>query len=1607
MKKIIQVLFIIILTFLLSVAISYSFIELSEGETDRGVPVEMSYSGGAAWGDDKWFPDMSGNVAVYCAQHGGTFFKYEQPNVNINVFLSGEGYSGNSQSFQLPKSSTLNEEFTVWSGDVGHGPPDVKLITMMATAYSGFNKGTITAACGPKVAVGDGSATIFTTGITKFAASGSGGGPNTKMAYILAETSRNVGAPASSYVQYAFWAAQGGGGSVGSASAVTSAEASVIVGETSNNTTEDNTISNNTTTDNTASGNNTTPSEITLSESTTTSIPAEIFNSPGDLGDDPPDPNAHGGASSLYQEACDFKAMIDEMGGSYESTISSLTDPNKIKVEFDADKNIYTIGPFAVQYLERYSGSVQLAGMYGVPVLTVRENGQNITMDCQESLAPRQKGWTISKTAEGNGGGSGYGFYPSSGEEFYIKLGYQEGFEKIVNIQFHFRYLQAEGTYTRYTGNIEKVEWKAELEVKSEKCTAHSLCTWGSAHDSPETHDYDDDDEPIKCSGGYHCTHASDGFESYTDHMKYTEVKCKVTANPSGTIDIQDAATCASAKRWYEGLSYDFNFDIDITTSLAGNVWLDIAPQKDNNKVDGLMDEEGLNNIPVTVYLYSGTTRLKEAIMHDADGNKLSWPIKTGDFKKNGYYEAVRIEAPATNENNRCFYVAEFKYDGQVYKHTIFAGDPGNILTAGGNVATKEGTGAEYINDVRMNGNNYKYKNSSCAVEDVNERYYFDQKFGEIAGKGEIANDLSTQGIAHTTNENGIRTGVSNDISYIGQGVGTQIKSTLVSPATGKETNPDTITSGNLYEISAKTFYSEETDTHGSGININNYRIEYPIRESDTNWKWQLNKYKGTSPSGANINYIGEYMLNINLGLIEREHSDMSLLKDLYKVTLVVNEQKLTKQYNYLKDAGTDYATSYTLLEGIRNTAGKQYYSLGLYDNDVTYQSYQRYKNAIDQVVDIKNGTELKAYVTYVIRVYNNSATHLTELNEIADYFDPTYTLVEADVSKSIVDEKLHRNTEIVANAPYYRVLSTSSGMNLWKETKEQNLSAAGIISKGDFSWASKGQSTEYKETRTEAFSTTKLYPNQYIEMFTTYEIDAEGYLQMQQEQAKTQSTDDLRNNRNRLFGEKHNVAEITSYTTYYNAKNATTAERALISAPDYYYKWYMGNNAVNGYGWVSGRIDRDSAPDNIQKNDFLNREKYEDDTDQAIPLRVQIETVVREMTGTVWEEKKNKDLEKYGIKTGDGLYKPEDEEKGIPNVEVSMYEVINLGKFNTPENYNMEYDSYDYYYRVPSVFYGGPVLTESNGTYKLDSFLAGDYVIRFDYGKHKDQSYDFVKQTELESGELNIYKYNGQDYENTKFLTGHEGALNDKYLDITYDRGNISVARDNESRRMVVNAYSRTIENDRGEILRDRNSEEFRDATRMFAETPVLQVEIRDPKELEQETMRHEYNEKYEPLFSAASIGKVYSIPNINFGLEQRAQTDMEIKEYITSVTLTKAEKPIFNVKLDDDGNVIVTADETAELSKLTYVPHTKATDEAKKLYQQGFYAIAVEDNYMNGMELSIDYKIVTTNKSETDFTGKLANYYVPKEIIKLANKTPSSIEERSINELNINRNI
>ena len=126
-------------------------------------------------------------------------------------------------------------------------------------------------------------------------------------------------------------------------------------------------------------------------------------------------------------------------------------------------------------------------------------------------------------------------------------------------------------------------------------------------------------------------------------------------------------------------------------------------------------------------------------------------------------------------------------------------------------------------------------------------------------------------------------------------------------------------------------------------------------------------------------------------------------------------------------------------------------------------------------------------------------------------------------------------------------------------------------------------------------------------------------------------------------------------------------------------------------------------------------------------------------------------------------------------------------------------------------------------------------------------------------------------------------------------DSPQYSVARDNEARRMVVNAFSRNIENDRGEMLRDRraNNDLYIKATQMFAETPIMQIEINQPKDLNEDTnLDAKDNKKVDVVKTIDGrtiklMDQEYSIKNINFGLEERAKTDIRLEQYIESIYL------------------------------------------------------------------------------------------------------------------------
>lgn len=1378
-----------------------------------------------------------------------------------------------------------------------------------------------------------------------------------------------------------------------------------------------------------------------------------------------------GNADGLIAEARLFATMhktIQSYGkngknGVYQDTIKDLTNKANVQVTYDATRKRYLVGPFRFQYMEVYSSTSygdsesgnqgnQFAGITGVPTLSVQiyKDGRNQVEDWELG-----EGWTFSW--EGNErsnidslGGSipdQYDSYPHTGEEFYILMEYKEGMHKLGGLTFDFRCLTANGTYHYSSGYIEKWSWEAGA-------VSYTTCNHEYIHYQTDANG----NYVLDANGNY-----IQGDSTYCSDK--TEAKITVSKKKVGTIATQQLMRVEYAHRYFDeikaGYKYTvdgnegsnqgtakFRWNIDLTTTLAGDVWVDEDSQKDDKSYTiGVKEggEKDLKNVGVTIYIYSGSRNVRKAIAHKSNGEEIKWPIYTNSA---GHYEVKRLEAPGSVKNG--FYVIEFEYDGQVYRQTTYLGKSNSTTTSDGETYANQGTASEYKQ------NPDAYLNSSMAVEQVDTRYIFDQTFGEITGTKSIKDDNSTVGKTKTTDSAGNNATDNadakfNKIDYRGKTIkvgedGTQVVSTLNSAASPKDGGGNQkVTEGETYDryrMTAKTYY-DNTELHEMAVNKTNFRIKYPlVEETDANgkaqdWIYVMNRFRIKNAKGKEVGrYIDNYMLHINLGLKERPKTDMSTIKDLYKITMIVNEQKITKQYNLLGDFDS---SEYKLaLEKRQNEwEGKKYtkYSLGLYSTDLAYQSYQRYRNAIPEVREMKKGTELRVFVTYVVRVYNNSDTNDVEFNEITDYYDETYTIVSEDVKSSIVDNNSKRSEQVVADAPYYRIMNTKDAEvnNLWKETKEQNLEGkVDGVDCGAIKW-NKKKDNSLKENQkmlkstTDSLTQVKVKPNQYAEIFTTYQVDEEGYEKMKNDTATIQD-------RKLIIGDKENVAEISNYSTYYSTKDYNTR----------YYKAYRN-------GWISGRVDKDSAPNNIKRSDIKDRTRYEDDTDRAIPLNIKLETYERDMYGYVWEDKKETEVGGSNgaskIKVGNGYY--DNGEELIPNVGITMYEVINMGRLNSDGTYNTEYDNYDYYYQIPQDYYnynnpgnsaytieGGKANTAAvettssssghgDGNYYIYGFLPGDYILRFDYGTKGDGNTDIKYSTnqnaESQQSSINIVKYNGQDYENTKFLgdlseKSGEEHLNDKYLDLTGKTKingtdisdlKISTARDNESRRMIVDAYSRTIENDRGQILRERDTSntEFINSTKMYSETPIMQIEIEDPKKMKIEGQSDESQqssdqqlrvrgngEKYEPDAKKNQAEQdesienhKYSIKNINFGLEERAKTDIALEKYIENIQLLKADEVILNASMTEDGEIIKTDVNATGLDKIAYLPHSKASTAG--LYQQGFYALSVEDDYLNDIALRIEYKIKLINNSEADYTGKLAELYKADDIINKAN--------------------
>lgn len=1162
----------------------------------------------------------------------------------------------------------------------------------------------------------------------------------------------------------------------------------------------------------------------------------------------------------------------------------------------------------------------------------------------------------------------------------------------------------------------------------------------------------------------------------YCYYLRATSATIKTAQdqiNAVGSHEVIDVDAENGLNSTVSGTPVELEFlstDINLRTHLSGMVWIDNDEQKDQSigtlgvkdSAEKYADDNSVEIVVWKVKYQKDGDKLTEvertkAIAWDGEGKKIDF-IDNRIYIKDGKYFIPEIQVPAEEGLDTSKYVmsydVEFVYDGQTYEATEYLKSSGKDSVSDKLAEfkkTAEETKGEDSDYSKIKGTSAKtdYSLDSYIVENADERKDFDSYFTEFYGSDSTSGNPGNSPINEDGTTNGKATGGAgqSQYNYVEKGEEANKTADLQYTSTDVGTNEaDTKKASTLVTHDDKGFvydqYKFAARTSEGGL-VFPYETKYHVeKEYYDNLTFQKNAYKP----------VDEYFNQINLGLLERYHTDISVLKDLYKAKVVVDEQETDYTYNSL-GALTEDSINKTVLAGYREKT----YNIGLYDADYKYRSsvYNTVTDPITKTVlkAIKDETELRLFVTYKVQIYNGSEYTDVSINEFKDYYDDSLTMVglETDnknitgyISTSNQSEQA-RAEQVLAEKPYARKLVANKDVSkLYKWNKTDDLSNEYIdkLESDNTKLAVLGQNDEndlkfekiesgkdgYKAARCtglSALSSDKksvngdlmLEPGEVYEIYITYEVDQSGYKQIQDAKAADPNNSEAGKNveRKALLDDKKNIFEVSRYTSSYTQEGVNRHKTTSYKA-----------------GQISGRVDRDSAPDNVNMSltnaddkSKVNSKYFEDDTEAAPVVKVglKIDNEVRSLNGVVWEDLRKNNEE------ADGKY-DENTEKGIKDIDVTMVEKINvtgddLARIQEYINNNqttltdeqktqfnaLEKLDYEFEYVWPdNTFegYSSKTVSGNDGKYEFKNFVAGNYVVRFEYGNKSE-----------------TLKYNGQDYRNTAYQTGMTNAkaqtqtqpdgvkkiyngttdgldveagkvstLNNQWHDLSnneqaneMNNARVSDARDYEPRRLMVDAYSRTITNKNAEVLAAytdeadtnltneykaklaENNAELIANTSMVANTAKFVVDIEKQSEIKYE----ENSDNTEGANASENeVKHEYVIGNMDFGLVRRAETRIYTQKEISKIELLKndGKEVVLSVSCDDEGNIIKAGGTTDENKTVRVDKITEINKETLAAGTQGFKYVAVEASYLKGLQVKLTYKITVTNKSEKDYT-------------------------------------
>lgn len=937
---------------------------------------------------------------------------------------------------------------------------------------------------------------------------------------------------------------------------------------------------------------------------------------------------------------------------------------------------------------------------------------------------------------------------------------------------------------------------------------------------------------------------------------------------------------------------------VDLTMTIAGVVWKDGHTGLQND-YDGVRTantngniEKGVEGVKVTL-IDSKTNQVGRMKVNG------KWTEAVTYTDEGGYYHLEKVESSQ--------YYVQFTYDGQKYMATTQLSDGEKRLTT-----------ANYKKypDLEV------YDNNSKAAENEEERIAFNDKFYDIRE----GNAYSREG--EPLKVNGTQVGLQYEEEN-----GTSSLITLDSE-------------GHVLPQFAMTASTKELG------------ITYPIDEMVTldneTTETLTSQYLNPGLVYGEYKKTGEYMYHVNLGLIERSKLDLAVTQDVYKVDTTVNEKQETYSYNKrgdlaIYDAKLKNTDEYKQTEYTRELYNADYQlrledyqsnslnKLDKYEKDKSVELENIRKVKEDQYND--GSLEERVFVTYKITLKNQSILQSGIINEITDYFDSTYKLVDNDLYLNIQNSEGIAERKLVAKQSYFIVQSDNSATE-YKLDWEQKGMVNGL----------KAMNTVKKNNI--GLTDVILGAGDEVYVFVTFEVD--------------NGADEDESSRAIALGKKENIVEISSYTSI--EAGETSKEHSL------------------------GLIDKDSAPDNLGVGE---RDTYEDDTDYAPVIELKLySTDLRNINGYTWDDDRTIKLS-TGQVVGNGIR--EENEDLINGVRVQLIEKI-TGKDDSGNLTEYEYvwkemftgeNSYKYIGssgRANNSERGqtvstGDIVSDTDlgatkqGEYKFHDYIAGNFIVRFIYGDtYKTYLADDSENTEGQ-GE-NKTSYNGEDYKSTAYLKGNN--LYAKWYDLSgFDKDDklYSDAKDDSDRRITVRDYTRTIQNNKAEVLasfdnRDKNKVNNEDYKGKYYYNTKLHQQLRDNTWMFADTAKINVNVEYNTTKSNGDANKEYQyrIKNIDFGLEKRPETRLELTKEITDITIKLASgDTLINTAAGMTQNVNWVANKKTEVKGNNY-----KRDNLKYDYRQGQIHIYMDEEVMQGAQIQISYKITVTNKGEIDYMGK-----------------------------------